>query len=245
VIERGEGWEMHLGDCLDVMPTLDADRYVFVSDPPYGVALRSGMGGAYGDCHIANDHNTAIRDAALEIYGDGPALVFGSWKVPRPSETHTVLTWDKGEHVGMGNLAIPWKPNTEEVYVLGSGFVGARTGSVLRHFAIAAGVGTERDRAGLVVRGGRSHPTEKPLALMMELIAKCPADRVVLDPFAGSGSTGVAALRLGRLFVGIELDPVHFATAVERLRAEEAQTTPAQARAGQLGLLGRLVGGVK
>ena len=85
---------------------------------------------------------------------------------------------------------------------------------------------------------GRHHPTEKPLALMMELIAKCPAGLTVLDPFAGSGSTGVAALRLGRTFIGIEIDPTHFATAVERLRAEEAQTTTGAMRSGQLGLLG-------
>ena len=53
--------------------------------------------------------------------------MFGRWSEPRPVRTRMVLTWEKGEHVGMGDLSLPWKPNTEEVYVLGSGFTGTRS----------------------------------------------------------------------------------------------------------------------
>ena len=60
----------------------------------------------------------------------------------------------------------------------------------------------------------------------------------VLDPFAGSGTTGVACLRLGREFIGIERDPKYFALACERLRAEEAGSTLQAARAGQAALFG-------
>lgn len=62
------------------------------------------------------------------------------------------------------------------------------------------------------------HPTEKPVSLMMHYIENStdPGD-LVLDPFMGSGSTGVAALRLGRRFVGVELDPKHYATAARRI----------------------------
>lgn len=72
-------------------------------------------------------------------------------------------------------------------------------------------------------RDGR-HPTEKPIALMVELIKDftMPGD-VILDPFMGSGSTGVAALRLGRQFIGIEKDPKYFQIAEERLKAEKLQ----------------------
>lgn len=229
---------MYLGDCLDVLPTLDLSNSVLVSDPPYGVALRSGRRGGLGDCRIANDHDASMRDAALEVYGEGPALVFGSWKVARPNGAKLVLTWEKGEHVGMGDLDLPWKANTEEVYVLGSGFVGSRTGSVLRHLAIAGGVGVSRDRRGLILKGGRKHPTEKPIGLMLELLRYCPPDLTVIDPFAGSGTTGAAALRLDRRFVGMELDHGHFETACERLRAEEGATTVDAARSGQGALFG-------
>jgi DNA modification methylase len=83
------------------------------------------------------------------------------------------------------------------------------------------------------------HPTRKPLALMLALVEDFtdPGD-TILDPFAGSGTTGVAAIRLGRKFVGIERDPKYFALAVERLRAEEAGSTVSAQRAGQLALLG-------
>lgn len=86
----------------------------------------------------------------------------------------------------------------------------------------------------------RHHPTAKPIGLMLALVADFtdPGD-LILDPFAGSGTTGVAALRLGRRFTGAEQDATHYATACERLTAEERGQTLAQARAGQLSLLER------
>ena len=119
-----------------------------------------------------------------------------------------VLTWEKGEHVGMGDLSLPWKPNTEEIYVIGSGFTGRRDGSVLKHLAIAGTVGQ-------AVKGTRQHPTEKPTSLMAELIAKTPG--VIADPFAGSGSTLVAAARLGRKAIGVELEERYCEIAARRL----------------------------
>lgn len=66
----------------------------------------------------------------------------------------------------------------------------------------------------------RDHPTEKPVSIMAALV-KVQSDRgqTVLDPFMGSGSTGVAAVQLGRKFVGIEVDPKHFDTACRRIEA--------------------------
>lgn len=86
--------------------------------------------------------------------------------------------------------------------------------------------------------GERVHTTQKPLSLMLDLVSLFtePND-LVLDPFCGSGTTGVACLRLGRRFIGIEKDKDYAKTAVERLCAEEQGLSISAARAGQLSLL--------
>jgi hypothetical protein len=82
------------------------------------------------------------------------------------------------------------------------------------------------------------HPCPKPINVMLWAIQRNTLDNsVVLDPFCGSGSTGVACLRLGRRFIGIEKDATYAALAVERLEAESRGMTLASARAGQLSLL--------
>ena len=85
----------------------------------------------------------------------------------------------------------------------------------------------------------RQHPCQKPLPMMLQIVraSSRPGD-TILDPFCGSATTGVAALRLGRKFIGIEKDPTYFALACERLRAEEQGSTLQASRAGQLPLLG-------
>lgn len=195
------------GDCREVAAWLEAD--VLVTDPPYGMTLRSSRSGAFGNLAIANDETLAARGEALTVWGDRPALIFGRWSEPHPVGTRMVLTWEKGEHVGMGDLSLPWKPNTEEIYVLGSGFTGKRTGSVLKCYAIAGSVGRAQD-------GTRSHPTEKPLGLMGELVRKCPPGAIA-DPFAGSGSTLVAAKSEGRKAIGVEFDERYCEIAARRL----------------------------
>lgn len=88
-------------------------------------------------------------------------------------------------------------------------------------------------------RGDRVHTTQKPVELMMALVADFtdPND-VILDPFAGSGTTGVACLRLGRRCILIEQKPEYAATCIERLRAEESDSTLSAYRAGQTALFG-------
>jgi site-specific DNA-methyltransferase (adenine-specific) len=82
------------------------------------------------------------------------------------------------------------------------------------------------------------HPTTKPVPLMLELVELfTDPDEVVLDPFAGSGTTGVACLRLGRRVILIERDEKYAAIARERLEAESKGLTLRDARAGQLSLL--------
>jgi len=85
-----------------------------------------------------------------------------------------------------------------------------------------------------VEREDREHPTQKPIKLMLELLRDfTDPGETILDPFAGSGTTGVAALRLGRSFVGCELDPKFHAFATERLAAEASGNTLDGMRAGQ------------
>lgn len=203
---------LYLGDCLEILPTLGRVDAV-VTDPPYGIAITFRQGYSFAGATVRGDESTAARDAVLQWLGDRPAIVFGAWRVQRPENVRALLIWEKGEHVGMGDLALPWKPNFEEIYIIGGKFVGERRGSVLRHHAIAGTV---------ALRDGRNHPTEKPVSLMADLIRPLHAD-VICDPFMGSGSTGVACVRLGRKFVGIEVDPEHFKTACKRIEAAYAQ----------------------
>ncbi len=183
---------LYHGDCREVDAWLCAD--VLVSDPPYGMEYVSNSS-KYGPTDpIAGDTGTEARDFMLEAWGpDRPALIFGTWRVVRPADTRMLLVWDKGESPGMGDLKMPWGPSHEEVYVRGAGFHGKRTGSVLRVPTLPAAASWRPD-----------HPTPKPVALMETLIAKCPPG-VVADPFAGSGSTLLAARRLSRRSVGVEV----------------------------------------
>lgn len=202
------------GDCREVTEWLTAD--VLVTDPPYGMAYESNRRGKRGETaasagrarSIAGDDDTSVRDEVLRVWGCRPALVFGTWKRPRPTATKHVLTWLKGDHLGMGDLSVPWRPNTEEVYVLGSGFSGHRGTSVL-------------DYPGPVswATKGRMHQHQKPVELMHDLLSKCPPG-VIADPFMGSGSTLRAAKDLGRKAIGIELDERYCEIAANRMGQE-------------------------
>lgn len=209
------GITIYHGDCLEVLPLLDAAQCVLVTDPPYGLAhssnrtsaLYGNIAAEYGNGSVVNDHDTSARDAMLVWYGDGPAIVFGSWKVNRPKNIKALLIWDKGDTSGMGDLSMPWKPSHEEIYVLGSGFAGKRTGGVLRAYVPSR------------ISFGRIHPMQKPVSLLKMLIQKCPAG-MILDPFMGSGSTLVAAKHLGRRAIGIEQDERYCDIAAQRLQQE-------------------------
>lgn len=82
--------------------------------------------------------------------------------------------------------------------------------------------------------GAHEHETQKPLPLMLELVSLfTDPGEVILDPYAGSGTTGVAALRLGRRFIGIERDAKYHAISIDRLIAESRGQTLKQYRSGQ------------
>jgi site-specific DNA-methyltransferase (adenine-specific) len=187
---------LYHGDCREVTEWLDAD--VLVTDPPYGIG--------YEGFRVVGDASPELRDEILAMWGDRPALVFGTWRAPRPTNTRQVLVWDKSYNgPGMGDLGLPWGLAHEEVYVLGQGFVGKREASVIRAMPYNS---QSVDRP--------DHPTPKPIRLLAPLVAKCPPG-IVADPFAGSGSTLLAAHDLGRPAIGVELDEHYCEIAARRL----------------------------
>lgn len=204
---------LYHGDCLEIDAWLSADA--LVTDPPYGMDLKSGKGGkAAGMMRIANDEDTRIRDAALELWGlMKPALVFGRWNLPIVGAKQC-LVWDKGEHVGMGDLRIPWKPNWEAVYVRGEWpeRTVTRRGSVMKSLALAGTLQGERGKP----KTGRDHATPKPVPLMESLVEQCPLG-IIGEPFAGSGATVIAARNLGRKVIAVELEERHCETTANRL----------------------------
>ena len=212
------GITIYHGDCREVLQTIPRvwashpgiPRHdVLLTDPPYGIEYESGSDRTEGFSRsIVGDKDTSLRDSVIGWWGDGPALVFGSWKAQRPTGTRMILVWDQGGALGMGALDLPWKPSWQEVYVLGRGFTGRRDGAVLRCPPVQS-----------MASNGRVHPHEKPLQLLTKLLAKCPPG-AVLDPFMGSGTTLVAAKDLGRRAIGIEIEERYCEIAARRLSQE-------------------------
>jgi site-specific DNA-methyltransferase (adenine-specific) len=197
-----ESVTLYHGDALQISEWLSSD--VLVTDPPYGYGYASGRDGAHKGRTIAGDESVEARDTVLATWGRKPALVFGTWKCPVPDGTRTVLAWDKGLAAGMGDLSLSWKPNWEMIYVLGHGFCGNRDSGVITGSVVSW------------ASRGRDHPNQKPVGLLAKLLHKCPPGTVA-DPFAGSGSTLVAAKMLGRRAVGVEIDERYCETAAKRL----------------------------
>jgi len=199
-----------LGDCREIIPTLSGISCV-LTDPPFGIDYRSGYrtDTLWTEDAIRGDEDVAMRNAALSLFpAEMPKLVFGSRKAPLPHGTKMTLTWEKGSALGMGDLSLPWKPSTEEIYVIGRGFAGKRDcGSTLYHPPVQS-----------MAKNGRRHPNEKPVGLLAMLLRKLPAGNVC-DPFMGSASCGEAAVKMGRRFVGIEVDPGYYSIACERMHA--------------------------
>jgi DNA modification methylase len=186
------------GDCLEVTEWLEAD--VLVTDPPYGIAWKGITGGVNKGYEkhiggIAGDDNANARDDVLTLWGERPAVVFGSWRVPRPHRTEHRLIWHK-KGQAPGPLNAPFMTQDEEIYILGKGFVS--TSPPMRSV-----ISTEEHRAMAVRDAG--HPTPKPVGLMEKLIERCPPG-VIADPFAGSGATLLAARNLGRKVIAVEIE---------------------------------------
>lgn len=196
---------LYHGDCLEVTEWLAAD--VLVTDPPYGIGWTVGShNGGRAHAGIQNDRSTEVRDLALAAFGTRkPALVFGDARKTAPALTRSVLVWHKPPNSGVIGQTI-WRKDWEAIYVVGRWpQVPVTESAVIR----AGGLDMRRYAMGV-------HPHAKPLDLLSALIGKCPPG-VIADPFAGSGSTLVAAKALGRKAVGVELEERYCEIAARRL----------------------------
>jgi DNA modification methylase len=252
----GEGWTMHHGNCLDVMPTLGPVALV-LADPPYGIdCTKTGAGGTDGRVRRTDQTDRFTQREGATIAGDkkpdGRWLVVAAALLRQPGILYSFSRWDVDREWHSLIEAAGLTPKNRIVWAKANFGSGDLTGAFgCQHETLwRAAKGRARlrvARSGDVwadlwtecVRHGKTHPFEKPIDLLSKaIIADSDPYDLVLDPFAGSGSTGVAALRTGRRFVGVEKDRRWFDLAVERLRAEECQSDIHSMRAGQLGLLG-------
>jgi hypothetical protein len=198
---------LYLGDCAAILPHLPHVDAV-VTDPPYGISHSSNYGASWAGTQIANDHSTEARDAVVEWAGDLPGVYFGTWKTPPVKNTRACVVWSKGPAFGMGDLSLPWKPSFELAYVVGKGWRGESRGEGVLTGPVMVSWESK----------GRVHPHQKPTWLMAHFIERLPNADTILDPFAGSGTTGVAAIQMGKRFIGIEREPKYFEAMCRRIR---------------------------
>ena len=224
---------LYCGDCIEAMSDIERVDSI-ISDPPYcsgsiseasrsaakGQGLRSEnikkLGWFVGDNMGTAGLVFLLRSVAFHglriLDPSGSMLTFCDWRmVPNLAPAiesaglryQNMVVWDKG---AMG---------------LGAGF-RAQHEIILHHTAGSPeyhNLGTSNViKAGRVSASDREHQTQKPIDLMARLMSVvCKPGGIILDPFMGSGSTGVAAIQTGFQFIGIERDPEHFETALRRI----------------------------
>ena len=202
---------LYHGDCLE-HPEWWVGADVLVTDPPYGTqALSENPRGGYGRRYlydkgdgvgaaIANDLTTETRDDVLEIWGARPATIFASPRLPEPpGHWDDRLVWNK-TRPGMNGG--PFRYTHESIYARGMVRVNNSTFSVFTAYP---------DQS--------DHIHAKPVVVMEALCSTAPPG-VIADPFAGSGSTLVAAKGLQRHAVGVELEERYCEIAARRLSQE-------------------------
>lgn len=204
---------LYHGDCLEVDAWLSAD--VLVTDPPYGIAWKVGKyNGAEKHNGIRNDADTSARDDALALWGNRPAVVFGSPTIAPPPGVRQALVWQKPVDAGIFGAHAGWRRDWEAIYLCGpwQQATAARS-SVIRSGAPSL---INLTAARYHKDNGTGHPHTKPRDVMETLIAHCPAG-VVADPFAGSGSTLLAARAQGRRSISVEIEERYCEVIAQRL----------------------------
>ena len=224
-------WEVITGDCLEVMPTLTTiGPAILITDPPYSsggyqeAGKSTGSIGTRQNKRIINDNLSTrgylrLMTRLLRSTHADEFYVFTDWKMwtyttdafeDAGIRVRNMLVWDKCQ-MGMG---MPWR-NQHELIAFGKRTSGeirtGKHGNVLRHKRVA----------------NEFHPTQKPVDLVREILGNCP-DAVILDPFCGSGSVGVAAILEDRRFIGIEIDPDYADIARARIARAAEQARQAE-----------------
>lgn len=208
---------LYLGDCRDILPTLGKVDAV-VTDPPYGLE----------DWNTRGTNAGKGQGRAWKGLGRNGLAAFdgeqcAAWDIAPNAEMMAALM-QAGTHkiIWGANYLLDHLPRTKQLFIWNKGIRGmhyndcevawtSQWREACRMFDLHPSAAEEKE-----------HPTQKPLALMRWCIGRLPSDSVsILDPFMGSGTTGVAAVQMGRKFIGIEREPKYFDIACRRI--EEAQ----------------------
>lgn len=196
---------LYLGDCREILPTLGRVDAV-VTDPPYGIGKdgqkqSTGVHGGrkaydflgWDKCRPSREVFDAILNAA-HCHIIWGGNYFADFLPP----SGKWLVWDKGQRINQSDGELAW---TSEP-------------GALRIF--------ELNRVALLMDGAE-HPTQKPVEVMKWCLDQFPGATTILDPFMGSGTTGVACARLGRKFIGIEIEEKYFDIACKRIEQAQRQ----------------------
>lgn len=202
---------LYLGDCMDVLPTLGKVDAV-VTDPPYGIGEPAGKNKSRGNLAVAKDYgnqswdNQPISDELLSVVINSAAwsIIFGGnyYRLP---PTSCWLVWDKinGDN-DFADCELAWTNLNKAVRRIRYMWNG-----MLRAHGEARG----------------DHPTQKPIGVMKWCIEQLPDGcQTIIDPFMGSGTTGVACAKMRKSFIGIEREETYFSAACRRI--EEAYKQP-------------------
>lgn len=258
VIAGRARWALVTGDCRDVLPTL-GDKSVdhVITDPPYsrGLYLKFRTNSRVRKTNLRADGQFVPTAAYVALANEQIGAVEDVLPVCGPAFPRIAARWVIVFHdAESGHL---WREQFAEAYVRAGVWVktnpvpqisGDRPGQGFEAVTIAHRKGRKRWNGGGLPavwthgalqgnwseRAGNDHPCPKPVELMLELVSLfTDPDELILDPFAGSGTTGVACLRLGRRFIGLEREPKYAAIARERLEAETRGLSLRDSRAGQ------------
>lgn len=200
---------LYHGDCRELLPLMPKVDLV-LTDPPYGIGYDTAKANKPNQKQfkvIVNDDSFELAKAVISWRSDNPMVIFGAINFPKllPSKGRWIC-WDK-------------RCSEKADKMLGSPFELAwsnRKSGYDRMYRILHGGVVNANG-----RGPRFHPTEKPIVLMQRIIEQDYKNaEVILDPFAGSGTTLIAVKRLGKKAIGIEIEEKYCEVAAKRLRQE-------------------------
>ena len=204
-VEIGDA-TLYQGDCLKIMPLLGEFDLALI-DPPYGInygALLRGKGDGYGnaDKNGWKSYNCPEWDSErppktsfdlIRSISDEQIIWGGNYFTDFLPPSMRWLVWDKGQRdFSLADCEFAWSSQNK----------AARIFNYARAKAL---------------QDGKQHPTQKPVALMEWCLGLVPKAETVIDSYMGSGTCGVACVKLGRKFTGIELDPDYFEIACQRI----------------------------
>ncbi len=188
-----------LGDCREILPTLGKVDAV-VTDPPYGIGMDGGKVGKA--VHEKLDWDSEAADMAPVLALGLPSIIWGGNYFGLPAQSKW-LVWDKrNDPTTFADCELAW----------------TNIGGAVRQFRWLWSGPYQQQREE------RWHPTQKPVKLMQWCLTHIPTAQTILDPFMGSGTTGVACVKAGRKFIGIEREPSYFDIACRRI--EESYRQP-------------------